>query len=866
MHDKGKNQRTSDTWISLKGGEVFLTKTDRSTFQVIEGSMLVYILPLKEDGSMGRRYLLYEAKEEEILPSFYLKGNENGSYREESWTFGFIALDEAVLQEIPNSMCEALGEAFAKKARIADFGGEGYKERILEEYDRNLVKEENYIFATQAEREETKGRTLRQIYKLFNKDSLKQKTPESGSHIYDAFAYVCDRTNIPIAPYDKVVASSGRRFQQEDVARVSHFILREVMLENDWYKQDCGSMIAFLEDGHKAVALLPRGGGEYLAYHPGTKKKCRVDEAFSEMLEVKAYLLYRPFPNKEMTVREMFLFGLKESDTRDWIRFFILTLLGTLIGILLPMLNEQIYDKYIPMSFTMGVMQICMVLLACNAGNLSFTIVKNLSSFRGMTKMEHAVLAACCERLFNLPERFFRDYESADLSDRILKIDSLFQLISKVAVKTFVGALFSVLYLFQMNHYSSEMTKMGILMVAVVMLAIIVIAVCQIKYETEFLETCSKANSKMYQFLVGIQKIRMAGVEDRALYEYLKPYTKSKEITIHKERMTNIVTVLTASATNVFTVVMYYQMVKSALPISIGQFSAFLSAFGAFSAATLSVGGALLKLNGMKPMLDRVKPILSSLPEYTEDSELPGELTGDIEISNVDFAYEKDGEQVLKGISLHIRQGEYIGIVGSSGCGKSTLLKLLLGFETPDFGKIFYDAKDVDGMDKRELRKKLGVVLQDGKLIAGSIFENITISAPGATLWDAEQTAERVGLSEDIAKMPMGMHTVLSGTGGTISGGQMQRILIARAIVGNPKILFFDEATSALDNVTQAMVCESLAHLEATRLVIAHRLSTIQDCDRIIVLDKGRIVEEGNFAALMEKKGLFYDLASRQMA
>ena len=169
-------------------------------------------------------------------------------------------------------------------------------------------------------------------------------------------------------------------------------------------------------------------------------------------------------------------------------------------------------------------------------------------------------------------------------------------------------------------------------------------------------------------------------------------------------------------------------------------------------------------------------------------------------------------------------------------------------------------------MDKRELRKKMGVVLQDGRLIAGSIFENITISSPGATIKDADRIAQEVGLSEDIAKMPMGMHTMLSGTGGTISGGQMQRILIARAIVGNPKILFFDEATSALDNVTQAMVCESLAKLKATRLVIAHRLSTIQDCDRIIVMDKGQIAEEGNFAALMEKKGLFYELASRQMA
>lgn len=265
-------------------------------------------------------------------------------------------------------------------------------------------------------------------------------------------------------------------------------------------------------------------------------------------------------------------------------------------------------------------------------------------------------------------------------------------------------------------------------------------------------------------------------------------------------------------------------------------------------------------------MLDRLKPILETLPEYEEDSELPGDLTGDIEIANVSFAYDEASGLVLNDLSVHIESGEYVGIVGASGCGKSTLLKLLLGFEKPQSGKIFYDSKDIDRMDKRELRKKFGVVLQDGRLIGGSIFDNITISSPKATIKDAERVAEQVGLAEDIKRMPMGMHTVVSEMGGTISGGQQQRILIARAIVGKPKILFFDEATSALDNVTQAMVCESLNKLHATRLVIAHRLSTVMDCDRILVMDKGRIVEEGSYEALMEQHGLFYELASRQLA
>jgi ATP-binding cassette subfamily C protein len=245
---------------------------------------------------------------------------------------------------------------------------------------------------------------------------------------------------------------------------------------------------------------------------------------------------------------------------------------------------------------------------------------------------------------------------------------------------------------------------------------------------------------------------------------------------------------------------------------------------------------------------------------------MPGELSGDIEITNIDFSYDPDEDLILKDLSVHIKKGEYIGIVGGSGSGKSTLLKLLLGFEAPNSGKIYYDGKDIDGIDKRELRKRFGVVLQDGKLIGGSIFENMTITAPYATMQDAEKVAEEVGLAEDIKHMPMGMHTVLSEMGGAISGGQQQRILIARAIIGKPNILFFDEATSALDNTTQKMVTDSLNKLNATRIVIAHRLSTIQDCDRILVLDKGHIVESGNYDELMEQHGLFYELAKRQMA
>ena len=268
----------------------------------------------------------------------------------------------------------------------------------------------------------------------------------------------------------------------------------------------------------------------------------------------------------------------------------------------------------------------------------------------------------------------------------------------------------------------------------------------------------------------------------------------------------------------------------------------------------------------MKPTVERFKPIFETACEDEEDAEFPGELNGDVGVSHVSFSYSKGDKVVLDDISMDIKAGEYVGIVGSSGCGKSTLLKLLLGFEKPITGQITYDGRDIIKLNKYALRQKLGVVLQNGQLIAGSIFENIVITAPKATVKDVQRVIEQVGLKDDVAQMPMGIHTMLSENSGTISGGQKQRILIARAIISNPKILIFDEATSALDNITQATVSDSLDKMNVTRIVVAHRLSTIKNCDRIFVMDKGKIVEEGKYEELMRKRGLFYELAIRQIA
>jgi len=291
---------------------------------------------------------------------------------------------------------------------------------------------------------------------------------------------------------------------------------------------------------------------------------------------------------------------------------------------------------------------------------------------------------------------------------------------------------------------------------------------------------------------------------------------------------------------------------------------AFNVAYGSVSGAIMALAGIAMTAVNIKPLLEMVKPIIEAVPENSKNKKIITSLSGVIEINSLSFRYENNSPLILDNISLKIKSGEYVAIAGRTGCGKSTLFRLLLGFEKPETGAIYYDGQDLEKIDVSSLRQCIAVDMQGGKLFPGSIFSNIIIGAPWMTLEDAWEAAKLAGVDDDIRAMPMNMHTMISEGSGGISGGQRQRILIARAVVSKPKIILLDEATSALDNITQKHVSESIGKLKSTRVVIAHRLSTIQHCDRIIVLEGGRIAEDGSYDKLIAKQGFFYDLAKRQ--
>ena len=845
----------SENVIHLYGTENYVAEASgKDVYMVQSGTVLVFIAPLIK-GRTGSQVYLCDVEEGHLIPAFHYTDIEHVQ-----WRFIFKSKDEADLVILPGKSTSVLCKKFAIAAGLGN-SNESFEQRLVEHHRRQVLKDEVIIDYSGKHNKEVQKDTSHVIKQSFKRDD-EQITGDTP--VYRAMAYACKKASIPLVSSEKLSLICGDDITVPAIARASRFACRDVVLEQGWYRRDSGTIVGFIDD--RPVACVPRGQGSYTVFYGDTNQAEPLTQQTAETINPRAFALYRTLPGKGVSTKELISFGSKSIRRADLLVVVILGLTGALIGILLPYLNQKIYDEYIPLGNVGQLVQICVVIASFMIGNLFFDMVKKLSEYRIGSHVAYDLQNAVYYRVLNLPQSFFRTQESADLAQRLAYIGSIANTFISSTLISGLGSIFSLLYLYRMFKYSSKLSWIAALMLAIYAALLFFISRRTISIDKMIEKSKGEASARLYQFLNGIEKLRIAGAEDRAAYEYIVPFAEKQSLEIRKNRFSAWSTVITGSASVIFSMVFYYIIVKSKINLSTGAFMGFNSAFGSFSASILNMISSALTLYQLKPLYERVKPVLETEPEDNEEKSVPGPLQGGIELRGVKFAYDKNGVNVLNGIDLAIKPGEYIGIVGSSGCGKSTLLKLLLGFEEPDQGHVLYDGVDLKSLDKRELRKKLGVVLQSGKLISGSIYENITITAPHANMDTVMKTIETVGLKNDIAQMPMGIHTVLSENSGTISGGQQQRILIARAIISDPTVLIFDEATSALDNVTQAAICENLDKMKATRIVVAHRLSTIKNCDRIIVMNGGVIQEEGTYDQLMALGGLFRQLADRQLA
>lgn len=839
------------------GGNVIITSDNTSSYRVLSGSVLVYLSCF--DGSLhGRRLYLGEIHEGRAVPSV--------SYCDADgikWYLVITTLDHATLSCDRNTTeYEACCDIFAEAIQLKNYVKLGLYEALAESYRLFLVKDDAFIYQTRKDNTMSYRESLQVILNSFSHS--KEVDSTSSHHLYNCLATLCQKQHIPIKPLSEVLGVLENPTVC-DIARISNFIVREITLDDQWYKKDVGCFLAFTRNDHQPVAVVTRGSRRYSIID---KENCRteVTAEIAELLEDTGYALYRPLPCKPLTWLDVWRYVITQLRCADLLMYAAMMLIGTLFGLLLPEMNRLLFDRYIPSGELHGLLQVGMLLLAFSISNVLFSIMGGISLFRFSSYPSYSIEAALYHRLLNLPLSVVNSFDSGDLSSRVMGLGKLLCSAVNGAVRAVVTSVSALIYIWRMYTYSPQLSFMAVAILAGYVVVFLLLTHTRIRYLQSEVELRCDINSNLFQCLGGIAKIRMSGATNNALLRHIRKLSNLKSVSHQSNRISIYLDGISELLVIGATILFFCVIIKRQEMVSPGTYVAFSSSFGALTSVVVMLAELVSGFTQLKPILERSSFLVKNAPETIESSEMPGRLLGDIEISNVSFAYNQNDGNVLDNVNLHIKPGEYLAVVGPSGCGKSTLLKLILGFITPSVGKVYFDGRDVNKQNIRELRKQMGVVLQHGSLISGSVRENITITAPETSMERIQQVIDAVGLRRDIDAMPMGIHTMLNEEGENISGGQKQRILIARALANNPSILLFDEATSALDNVTQAQVIATLSKLSATRIVIAHRLSTVQQCDRIVVMNQGRIVEEGTYSSLMAKKGVFYQMAVRQLA
>ena len=647
------------------------------------------------------------------------------------------------------------------------------------------------------------------------------------------------------------------------ILRPRGILMRRIRLTGTWWRECVGPLLGYTKDGHLA-ALIPT--------HTGLGYKYKDQDGFirtlgrqemEDHLKPTAIIFTKALPLRALKIKDLIDFAWNLVSGPNALLLAAAALIVVLLGMFTPMANKLIFDTVIPTGDAVDLLPITGLLVGTTVGTMLFTLTRNLY----ITRVQHIVDLhthnAIMARTFLLSPTFFSKHASGELTAKISNLSVLCNMINETIIGAGLSAVLSLIYFMQLWVYGRSLLLPAFIILACQTVVLWLNYKRTVRIQCTYTQKATQLSGLEYNMFAGIQKIKLTGSENRAFTRWLDYYTDQARPLYNPAFIGRLYKALTALLGIGGTAIIFWSTLSN--NVSPSDFIAFSSAFGMMTAAMAQMNQIMPSVARIKPLLESVRPILEAVPEMEQKAPQVEDLLGSIEVSGLSFRYQEDSPLVLDDLSLKIESGEYVGIVGKSGSGKTTLMRLLLGFEQPLNGGIYYDNYDLSKVDKTSLRRKIGCCLQSGSLFTGDLFQNITITAPWAThkdVWDALRMA---CLDEDVRRMPMGLHTIVSEGGGEFSGGQKQRILIARALISKPQIIFFDEATSALDNISQKQVSENLDTLHCTRVVIAQRLSTIRHCDRIIVLNKGKIAEQGTYEELMEKQGLFYEMSLRQL-
>ncbi|MEJ8645527.1 NHLP bacteriocin export ABC transporter permease/ATPase subunit [Streptomyces sp. MS1.HAVA.3] len=650
----------------------------------------------------------------------------------------------------------------------------------------------------------------------------------------------------------------------ERIALASRIRTRVVRLSGRWWREDTGPLVGRREKDGTPVALLWRRG-RYEAVDPATGTRERIGKTNEAAFEPRAVMLYRPLPDGRVSLPALLRFSVR--GTFPELRSLLLGgLAAVVLGALVPIATGQVLGRYVPQAENGLIVQTGLALIATGIVSATFMLLQNTSLLRMEGRIEATLQPAVWDRLLRLPTKFFAGRSTGELAGAAMGISAIRRVLSGIGPVCVQSGAVGTMNLVLLLVYSVPLAMAALAMLVVIAGVFLGLGLWQLRYQRRLITLGHQLNNQAFQTLRGLPKLRVAAAESFAYAAWAREFARTRDLQQRIGRIQNVITVLGAVYLPLCTLVMFVLLAGPARgAMSAGEFLTFSTALTMLLSSVTQLTGALISAVAVLPMFEQIKPVLRETPEVGRSSTRPGELTGAIEAKNLSYRYGDDGPLVLDDVNFRVGQGEFVAIVGASGCGKSTLLRLLIGFDKPAEGSVLYDGQDLAALDQAAVRRQCGVVLQNAQPFTGSILDCIC-GAGTFSLEEAWEAAAMAGLAQDIKAMPMGMHTMLSDGGGTVSGGQRQRLMIAQALIRKPRILFFDEATSALDNEAQRVVIESTRALRATRVVIAHRLSTIMDADRVIAMSDGRIVQQGPPAELLaDTNGLFHDLVRRQL-